>query len=161
MSELVLVADRSLWWRCISNPISEHIHNAWCLRGDHGGLALSCLISNGRLPGDSTCQPWWLPVPLTSAIWADQPCSISGAQAEARAGLDPGPCGPPLALPQGMSSPCQLPTLGQRTQRTWVWPLVKATHTMHQCGGEVLSRQNLQLKPLSTFSIWTHKNIIR
>lgn len=40
-----------------SSPISEHIHNALWSWGDHVGLALSCFISNGRLPGDSACQP--------------------------------------------------------------------------------------------------------
>lgn len=61
---------------------------------DHVGLALSCSISNGRLPGDSACQPPEPPVLLTSAIWAAQPHSISGARAEARAGLDPSPSWP-------------------------------------------------------------------
>lgn len=98
-------ADGSLWCRCVSVPISKHIYNAWWSWGDHVGLALSCLISNGRLPGDSACQPPEPPVLLTSAIWAAQPHSISGARAEARAGLDPSPPGLPLALPQGMSCP--------------------------------------------------------
>lgn len=60
-------------------PISKLIHNARWSLGDHIGLALSCLISNGRLPGDATCQPPEPPVLLTSAIWAAQPHSISGA----------------------------------------------------------------------------------
>lgn len=51
------------------------------------------------------CQPPEPPVLLTSAIWAAQPHSISGARAEARAGLDPSPPGLPLAPPQGMSCP--------------------------------------------------------
>lgn len=112
----MLRADGSLWCRCVSIPISEHIHNAWWSRGDHVGLALSCLISNGRLPGDSACQPPEPPVLLTSAIWAAQPHSISGARAEAGAGLDPSPPGLPLALPQGMS--CPLPAAHTRSEDT-------------------------------------------
>lgn len=54
---MLLRADGSLWCRCVTIPISEHMHNAWWLWGDFVGLALSCLISNGRLPGDSVCQP--------------------------------------------------------------------------------------------------------
>lgn len=72
-------ADGSLWCRCASIPISKLIHNARWSLGDHIGLALSCFISNGRLPGDATCQPPEPPVLLTSAIWAAQPHSISGA----------------------------------------------------------------------------------
>lgn len=88
-----------------SGPISEHIHNARWSWGDHIGLALSCFISNGRLPGDSACQPPEPPVLLTSAIWAAQPHSISGAWAEAGVSVDPSPPALPLALPQGMSCP--------------------------------------------------------
>lgn len=90
---------------CPPAPISQHIHNARQSWGDRTGLALSCFISNGGLPGDSTCQPPEPPVLLTSAIWAAQPHSISGAWAEARASADPSPTAPPLALPQGMSCP--------------------------------------------------------
>lgn len=90
---------------CPPAPISQHIHNARQSWGDRTGLALSCFISNGGLPGDSTCQPPEPPVLLTSAIWAAQPHSISGAWAEARACADPSPTAPPLALPQGMSCP--------------------------------------------------------
>lgn len=90
---------------CPPAQISEHIHNARQSWGDRPGLALSCFISNGGLPGDSTCQPPEPPVLLTSAIWAAQPHSISRAWAEARASADPSPPAPPLALPQGMSCP--------------------------------------------------------
>lgn len=97
-------------------PISKHIYNTGQAWGDHIGLALSCLISNGRLPGGSACQPPEPPVLLTSAIWATQPRSISGAQAEASTGLDPSPPGLPLALPQGMS--CPLPAAHTRSEDT-------------------------------------------
>ncbi|MEQ2157543.1 hypothetical protein GOODEAATRI_002888 [Goodea atripinnis] len=68
------------------------------------GLALSCSISNGRLPGGYMCQP---PEPL-GAIWAPQLWSIKGA----RAAVGASPSALPLALPQGMSSHCQLPNTG-------------------------------------------------
>lgn len=64
---------------CSPSLISKHIHNACQLWANHTGLALSCFISNGGLPGDSTCHPPKPPVPPTSAIWAAQPYSISRA----------------------------------------------------------------------------------
>lgn len=124
-----LRANGGLWYRCVSIPISEHILNTWWWWGDHVGLALSCLISNGRLPGDSTCQPSELPVLHTSAIWAAQPHSISGARAEAKAGPDPSPPGLPLALPQGMS--CPLPAAHTRSEDATAAAYLSLAATSH------------------------------
>lgn len=78
------------------------------------GLALSCSISNGRLPGDSVCQPpesyFFSQVPYGQP----KPQSISRVWAEARAVPDPSPPGLPLALPQGMSYP--LPAAHTRSE---------------------------------------------
>lgn len=104
----------SLWYRCVSVLISEHMHNTLGGGGDHVGMALSCLISNGRLPGDSACQP-------SRAPSSSHNCHMGGLAPLPLAGPEQVPTPALLALlwhcHRACPAHCQLPTLGQRMQQ--------------------------------------------
>lgn len=101
---------------CPPAQISEHIHNARQSWGDRPGLALSCFISNGGLPGDSTCQP--REPQSFSQVPYGRPSPIPLAGPVQRQEWVWTPALPPLSWHCHRACPahCQLPTLGQRTQ---------------------------------------------
>lgn len=119
-----MCADGSRWCRCVSIPTSKHIHNAGWSWGDHVGLALSCLISNGRLPGDSTCQPPEPPVFSQVPYGRPSPIPLAGLEQRQEQVWTPALLAFPWHCHRACPAHCQLPTLGQRTQQplpTWVW----------------------------------------
>lgn len=118
----------------LSASTSIILRRSW---GDHVGLALSCLISNGRLRGDSACQP---PEPTISSHKCHMGCPAPFHQR----GLSRGRSRPGtpalLAFPwhchRACPAHCQLPTLGQRTQQpllTWAWRQLAAGYREVRC----------------------------
>lgn len=112
-----LRANGSLWYMCFSIPISKHIHNTWWWWGDRVGLALSCLISNGRLPGDSTCQPPELPVPPQVPYGQPSPIPLAGPEQRQEQARTPALLAFLWHCHRACPAHCQLPTLGQRRQQ--------------------------------------------
>ena len=99
------------------HPTSKHIHNAWWSWGDHVGLALSCLISNGRLPGDSACQPPEPPVFSQVPYGWPSPIPLAGLEQRQEQVWTPALLAFPWHCHRACPAHCQLPTLGQRTQQ--------------------------------------------
>ncbi|CAL8341268.1 unnamed protein product [Arctogadus glacialis] len=83
------------------------------IRGEGAGLALSCLISNGRLPGGCSGANLQRPPVLPQVPYGrPSPIPLAGPNQRLRSGPGPRVPGPPLALPQGM--PCPPPAANSR-----------------------------------------------
>ena len=102
----------------LSPSVSTSIMLGGC-GGECVGLALSCLISNGRLPGGSVCQAPEPPVFPQVTYGQSGPIPLAGPKQRPEQARNPGPPSLPLALPQGM--PCPLPAA--KTRHGTVTPL--------------------------------------